>query len=179
VESRRVVVDEGRGDFYIYGWTHRKKKNNKRTREGTQKKKERKNDVTRERYTHIDAFCVFLLFFKYHFNTQTYARATPTPAKTKTKKKTSDVAALNENLRKERTYTQIYLAFILRRFLVNIFFVNYRLDIFILSKREKPVFQLKKKKKIVMYIGLYINYPDLRLPNRCFHHLLSSLLFKC
>merc|ERR1719209_2355624 len=108
----------GRGDFYIYGWTHRKKKNNKRKREGTQKKKERKNDVTREIYTHIDAFCVFLLFFKYHFNTQTYARATPTPAKTKTQK-TSDVAALNENLRKERI--QIYLAFILRRFLVNIF----------------------------------------------------------
>merc|ERR1712200_195478 len=97
-ESRRVVVDEGRGDFYIYGWTHREKKTTKeRERE---RKKERKNDVTRERYTHIDAFCVFLLFFKYHFNTQTYARATPTPAKTKTKK-TSDVAALNENLRKE------------------------------------------------------------------------------
>merc|ERR1712212_567213 len=80
VESRRVVVDEGRGDFYIYGWTHRK------NARGNAKKKERKNDVTRERYTHIDAFCVFLLFFKYHFNTQTYARATPTPAKTKTKK---------------------------------------------------------------------------------------------
>merc|ERR1712055_477040 len=59
VESRRVVVDEGRGDFYIYGWTHREKKNNKRTREGTQKKK-KKNDVT----SHIDAFCVFLLFFE-------------------------------------------------------------------------------------------------------------------
>merc|ERR1712212_1124499 len=30
VESRRVVVDEGRGDFYIYGWTHREKKKKRR-----------------------------------------------------------------------------------------------------------------------------------------------------
>merc|ERR1712212_972841 len=99
VESRRVVVDEGRGDFYIYGWTHREKKKQQKNARGNAKKEK---TTSRERVKHIDAFCVFLLFFKYHFNTQTYARATPTPAKTKTKtKKTSDVAALNENLRKE------------------------------------------------------------------------------
>merc|ERR1712002_1331957 len=157
----------------------RKKKNNKRTREGTQKKKKGKT-TSRERDIHTLTLSAFSFCFSNITSTRKHTRARlPLPPKPKPKKKTSDVAALNENLRKERTYTQIYLAFILRRFLVNIFFVNYRLDIFILSKREKPVFQLKKKKKLVMYIGLYINYPDLRLPNRCFHHLLSSLLFKC
>merc|ERR1712212_477675 len=144
VESRRVVVDEGRGDFYIYGWTHRKKKQQKNARGNAKKEK---NDVTRERYTHIDAFCAFLLFFEISLQ-HANIRARDSPSRqNQNQKKTSDVAALNENLRKERTYTQIYLAFILRRFLVNIFFVNYRLDIFILSKREKPVFQLKKKKE--------------------------------
>jgi len=178
VESRRVVVDEGRGDFYIYGWTHRKKKNNKRTREGTQKKKKEKT-TSRERDIHTLTLSALSFCFSNITSTRKHTRARlPLPPKPKPKK-TSDVAALNENLRKEWTYTQIYLAFLLRRFLVNIFFVNYRLDIFILYRRERNLFFSWKKKKIVMYIGLYINYPDLRLPNRCFHHLLSSLLFKC
>merc|ERR1711990_843434 len=94
-----LLTRGGATSIYTVGRTERKKTTKESERE-RKKKKKGKNDVTRERYTHIDAFCVFLLFFKYHFNTQTYARATPTPAKTKTKK-TSDVAALNENLRKE------------------------------------------------------------------------------
>merc|ERR1712002_939604 len=77
-----LLTRGGATSIYTVGRTEKKQQKNAR---GNAKK--RKNDVTRERYTHIDAFCVFLLFFKYHFNTQTYARATPTPAKTKTKKK--------------------------------------------------------------------------------------------
>merc|ERR1712212_971152 len=108
VESRRVVVDEGRGDFYIYGWTHRKKKQQKNARGNAKKEK---NDVTRERYTHIDAFCAFLLFFEISLQHANIRARDSHSRQNQNQKKTSDVAALNENLRKERIHRYISLSY--------------------------------------------------------------------
>merc|ERR1712212_1079811 len=148
-----LLTRGGATSIYTVGRTEKKQQKNAR---GNAKKKKKEKTTSRERDIHTLTLSAFSFCFSNITSTRKHTRARlPLPPKPKPKKQTSDVAALNENLRKERTYTQIYLAFILRRFLVNIFFVNYRLDIFILSKREKPVFQLKKKENCYVYRTLH------------------------
>merc|ERR1712212_742578 len=86
VESRRVVVDEGRGDFYIYGWTHREKKTTKE-RERERKKKKKGKTTSRERDIHTLTLSAFSFCFSNITSTRKHTRARlPLPPKPKPKK---------------------------------------------------------------------------------------------
>merc|ERR1712179_687531 len=100
VWSRVALLLTRGGATSIYTVGRTEKKNNKRTREGTQKKKKEKK-TSRERDIHTLTLSAFSFCFSNITSTRKHTRARlPLPPKPKPKK-TSDVAALNENLRKE------------------------------------------------------------------------------
>merc|ERR1712212_8512 len=83
VESRRVVVDEGRGDFYIYGWTHREKKT---TKERERERKKEQKTTSRERDIHTLTLSAFSFCFSNITSTRKHTRARlPLPPKPKNK----------------------------------------------------------------------------------------------
>jgi len=112
-----LLTRGGATSIYTVGRTEKKT-----TKERERERKKRKNDVTRESYTHW-RFLRFPFVFQIslqHANIR--ARDSHSGQNQKKKKKKKQVTSpLSTRIWEKNERIQIYLAFLLRRFLVNIF----------------------------------------------------------